>query len=67
MAKLEQQIGIVLAKNFPTFAPLGPWLVTADEIPDPQQLAISLTVNGEVRQEAPPRDMIFTVAKLISY
>ena len=67
MAEMEQQIGIVLAKNFPTFAPLGPWLVTADEIPDPQQLAISLTVNGEVRQEAHTRDMIFTVAKLISY
>ena len=67
LAEMEQQIGIVLAKNFPTFAPLGPWLVTVDEIPDPQQLAISLTVNGEVRQDAHTRDMIFTVAKLISY
>ena len=67
LAEMEQQIGIVLAKNFPTFAPLGPWLVTTDEIPDPQQLAISLRVNCEIRQDAHTRDMIFSVAALVSY
>jgi 2-keto-4-pentenoate hydratase/2-oxohepta-3-ene-1,7-dioic acid hydratase in catechol pathway len=67
MAEMEQQIGIVLAKNLPSFAPLGPWLITADEILDPQQLALHLTVNGEIRQDAHTRDMIFSVAALISY
>jgi len=66
-AEMEHQIGIVMAKNLPTFAPLGPWLVTADEIPDPQRLDIELTVNGEVRQHANTSDMIFPVAELVSY
>jgi len=67
LAEMEHQIGIVLAKNFPTFAPLGPWLVTADEIPDPQRLDIEMFVNGEVRQRANTAEMIFPVAELISY
>lgn len=67
LAEMETQIGIVLAKNFPHFAPLGPWLVTADEIPDPQALHIALSVNGEARQAAHTGDMIFSVAKLVSY
>ncbi len=67
MAEMEAQIGLVLSKNLPTFAPLGPWLVTADEIPDPQQLTLSLTVNGQERQHASTADMIFSVAKLVSY
>jgi 2-keto-4-pentenoate hydratase/2-oxohepta-3-ene-1,7-dioic acid hydratase in catechol pathway len=66
-AEMEHQIGIVMAKNFPTFAPLGPWLVTADEIPDPQSLRIQLSVNGESRQDANTSDMIFPVAQLVSY
>ncbi|MBI1385902.1 MAG: hypothetical protein GC150_13435 [Rhizobiales bacterium] len=66
-AEMEHQIGIVMAKNQPTFAPLGPWLVTTDEIPDPQALALSLTVNGEERQRATTADMIFPVRKLVSY
>jgi 2-keto-4-pentenoate hydratase/2-oxohepta-3-ene-1,7-dioic acid hydratase in catechol pathway len=65
--EMEQQIGIVLAKNFPTFAPMGPWLVTADEIPDPQNLDLRLTVDGDVRQHASTSDMIFPVRHLISY
>ena len=65
--EMEQQIGIVLAKNFPSFAPMGPWLVTADDIPDPQALDIQLTVDGEVRQHASTADMIFSVATLVSY
>ncbi|MFO1304619.1 MAG: fumarylacetoacetate hydrolase family protein [Burkholderiales bacterium] len=65
--EMEAQIGLTLSKNFRTFAPLGPWLVTADEIGDPQSLGISLTVDGETRQHASTSDMIFSVAKCISY
>jgi 2-keto-4-pentenoate hydratase/2-oxohepta-3-ene-1,7-dioic acid hydratase in catechol pathway len=67
MAEMEHQIGLALSKNFPSFAPLGPWLVTADEIRDPQALALELKVNGEVRQHAGTADMIFPVAELVSY
>jgi len=56
-----------MGKSFPTFAPLGPWLVTADEIPDPQNLTLTLELNGKVRQQGHTSDMIFTVAQLISY
>lgn len=66
-AEMEQQVGIVMAKNFPTFAPLGPVFVTRDEIPDPQSLDLRLTVNGEIRQQANTRDMIFGVAELVAY
>jgi 2-keto-4-pentenoate hydratase/2-oxohepta-3-ene-1,7-dioic acid hydratase in catechol pathway len=55
------------AKGMDTFCPLGPWLVTADEIPDPQNLAIRSIVNGEVRQNSSTREMIFDVKTLISY
>jgi 2-keto-4-pentenoate hydratase/2-oxohepta-3-ene-1,7-dioic acid hydratase in catechol pathway len=49
------------------FAPLGPWLVTADEIADPQSLSVDLTVNGVPRQHGSTKDMIFTVAELIAH
>jgi acylpyruvate hydrolase len=65
--EMESQIGLTLSKNFPTFAPMGPWLVTADEIPDPQALEIDLTVNGEGRQRSNTADMIFPVAQIVSY
>jgi 2-keto-4-pentenoate hydratase/2-oxohepta-3-ene-1,7-dioic acid hydratase in catechol pathway len=45
--------------------PIGPWIVTRDEIPDPGQLGIRLWVNGELRQNANTRDMIFPIAELI--
>lgn len=54
-------------KSHDTFCPIGPLVVTADEIPDPQALAISCTVNGELRQSASTADMIFPVAEVISY
>jgi len=57
----------VRAKSLDTFAPMGPWLVTADEIPDPQNLSIRCLVNGEVMQEANTSDMVFGVAELISF
>lgn len=49
------------------FAVLGPWLVTADEIPDPNNLEMTITVNGEPRQHAWTRDLIFDVERLIEY
>ncbi|MET0100166.1 MAG: fumarylacetoacetate hydrolase family protein [Sedimenticola sp.] len=55
----------IKGKSFDTFCPLGPVLVTADEIPDPQRLAVRATLNGEVMQDGNTSDMIFTVASLI--
>lgn len=54
-------------KMFDTFLPLGPFLVTADEIPDPQQLKLRSRVNGEIRQDWNTNDMIFDVATIISF
>lgn len=48
-------------------APIGPYLVTADEVPDPQNLGLTLTVNGRLRQDGTSADMIHSVAKLISF
>ena len=56
----------VRAKSLDTFCPLGPWIVTADEIPDPQALEIACEVSGEVLQSSTTADMIFTVAELVS-
>jgi ureidoglycolate lyase len=54
-------------KSFDTFAPLGPWFVTADEIKDPQNLAMWLDVNGKRKQTGNTNTMIFGVKKLVSY
>ena len=54
-------------KSCETFNPLGPWLVTADEVPDPQNLAMRLSVNGEVRQDGVTKNMIFDVAEIVRY
>ncbi|HVX42681.1 MAG TPA: fumarylacetoacetate hydrolase family protein [Mycobacteriales bacterium] len=54
-------------KWFDGFAPYGPYLVTPDEIPDPQNLDVTLEVNGKVRQDGNTADMIFTVAELVSF
>ncbi|RMA43181.1 fumarylacetoacetate hydrolase family protein [Rhodophyticola porphyridii] len=54
-------------KSCDSFAPIGPWLVTPDEIGDPQTLGLRLSVNGELRQDGSTRHMIFGVARLISY
>jgi len=50
-----------------SFAPLGPYVLTADEVPDPQNLDISLSVNGESRQRSSTRHMIFSVAETIAF
>ncbi|HET8627384.1 MAG TPA: fumarylacetoacetate hydrolase family protein [Thermomicrobiales bacterium] len=52
-------------KNFDTHLPLGPWIVTTDEIPDPQALHLQARINGVVKQDAPTRYMVFTVARII--
>jgi len=57
----------IRAKSCDTFAPMGPALVTADEIPDPQNLAIACRVNGQVVQNSNTVQMIFTVAYLVSF
>jgi len=57
----------VKGKSFDTFGPLGPVLVTADEIPDPQKLPVSLKVNGVVRQNSSTSDMIFSVAEIVAH
>jgi len=57
----------VKGKGCPTFGPLGPWLVTPDEIPDIQSLSMWLKVNGEQMQNGITRTMIFNVPYLISY
>lgn len=54
-------------KGCDTFGPIGPWLVTADEIDDPQSLDVSLLVNGEAMQSGNTRTMIFDVKKIVSY
>jgi 2,4-diketo-3-deoxy-L-fuconate hydrolase len=54
-------------KGCPTFGPLGPWLVTKDEIPDPQNLSMWLDVNGERAQNGSTKTMIFNVAQIVSY
>ncbi len=57
----------IKGKGCPTFGPLGPWLVTADEISDPQKLAMWLDVNGERMQSGSTATMIFGVRTLVSY
>ena len=54
-------------KSCDTFAPVGPWLVTADEIPDPQALDLVCEVSGQVMQKGTTRNMIFSCAKIVSY
>jgi 2-keto-4-pentenoate hydratase/2-oxohepta-3-ene-1,7-dioic acid hydratase in catechol pathway len=57
----------IKAKSHDSFGPLGPWLVTTDEIPDPQALDLTLDLNGARMQTGTTSTMIFTVAQLISY
>ena len=54
-------------KSCDTFGPLGPWLVTKDEVPDPQNLGMWLTVNGEKMQDGSSKTMVYGVAFLVSY
>jgi 2-keto-4-pentenoate hydratase/2-oxohepta-3-ene-1,7-dioic acid hydratase in catechol pathway len=57
----------LMGKTFDTFAPMGPWIVTADEIADPHALDIKMTVSGEVVQNSNTRHLIFNIPALIAY
>jgi len=64
----ENKNGIhLMGKSFPGFAPMGPYLVTTDEIPDPQNLQLRLSVNGEIRQDSNLSYMIFKIRDMIAY
>jgi 2-keto-4-pentenoate hydratase/2-oxohepta-3-ene-1,7-dioic acid hydratase in catechol pathway len=56
-----------LGKSFDTHGPFGPWIVTADEIVDPQRLALTTSVDGEIRQRGTTADMIFGCAEILAY
>jgi 5-carboxymethyl-2-hydroxymuconate isomerase len=58
---------LVMGKNYPGFGPIGPWIVTADEIGDPRDLRVSLSVNGELRQDESCADMVFGFDALIAF
>jgi len=64
----ENKTGIhLMGKSFPGFAPMGPYLVTSDEIPEPQNLKLRLSVNGETRQDSHLGYMIFKIRDMIAY
>jgi len=65
--QMEHGGGTTKGKSCDTFAPIGPWLVTADEIADPQALGLWTIVNGERRQHGSTRDMVFPVRQLVAY
>jgi len=58
---------ILLGKSFDTSCPLGPWLTTKDEVPDPERLRMQLHLNGELRQDASTSDMIYGIRELVSW
>ena len=57
----------MMGKTFDTFAPMGPYLVSADEIADPHALDISLSIGGEVLQHSNTRELIFKIPDLVAY
>lgn len=57
----------LMGKTFDTFAPMGPHIVSADEIPDPHALDIGLTINGEVLQHSNTRELIFKIPELVAF
>jgi 2-keto-4-pentenoate hydratase/2-oxohepta-3-ene-1,7-dioic acid hydratase in catechol pathway len=65
--QLERGGQWVKGKSCETFNPLGPWLVTPDEVPDPQRLSLDLSVNGEQRQAGSTESMIFPVLEVVRY
>jgi 2-keto-4-pentenoate hydratase/2-oxohepta-3-ene-1,7-dioic acid hydratase in catechol pathway len=65
--QIEHQGQWTKGKSADTFGPTGPWLVTKDEVPDPQNLPMWLKVNGETMQDGSSRTMVFGVAYLVSY
>ena len=64
--QLERGTQWTKGKSADTLKPIGPWLVTKGEIPNPNVLGISITINGELRQKSTTSDMVFSIAELIS-
>ena len=62
-----QKHSVTAGKNFPATAPLGPWMVTADVIADPQRLQLTTRLNGAVVQNDTTEHMIFDVATIVDY
>jgi 2-keto-4-pentenoate hydratase/2-oxohepta-3-ene-1,7-dioic acid hydratase in catechol pathway len=62
-----QKFSVTAGKNFPATGPLGPWLVTADEIPDPDNVPLAISVNGEVKQTSNTSRLIYDCRKLIEW
>lgn len=58
---------MMMGKGFDTHGPTGPWIVTTDEVDDPQDLAVRTWVSGELRQDGNTADMIFTCAQMIEH
>ena len=65
--QMEHQGTTTKGKSADSFAPIGPWLVTADEVGDPQALDVWTTVNGETRQRGNTKNLIFGIATLVAY
>lgn len=65
--QIERMGQWIKGKSAPTYGPVGPWLVTRDEVPDPQALDVELVLNGETVQSSNTSDMIFTVRQIVSY
>jgi 2-keto-4-pentenoate hydratase/2-oxohepta-3-ene-1,7-dioic acid hydratase in catechol pathway len=57
----------LMGKTFDTFAPMGPWILTADEVADPHDLDIQMEVNGEILQDSNTRELIFKIPDLIAF
>ena len=57
----------LMGKTFDTFAPMGPWIITADEIPDPHNLDVQIDINGEILQNSNTRELIFKIPDLIAF
>ena len=66
LAEMRNQL-VMMGKNFPGFGPLGPCILTADEVPDPTALRIWLKVNGELRQQSDCTDLIFQFDELVAF
>lgn len=66
LAEQEHRL-LIVGKNFPGSGPIGPWILTADEVPDPGKLEVRLRVNGETRQQASCSEMIHSFARIVSF
>ena len=65
--EMDRFLDWLAGKWFDTFAPCGPWIVTKEEVDDPHNLDIKLTINGELRQHGNTRDMIFLIPEQVAY